>query len=106
MGTPIITERGPAVRVIASASTWIEGEALRQLDGVAKFPGMRLSVGMPNLHPGKGSPVGDAFLSEGAIYPSLVGSDIGCGMSLWATDLPAHKARPERLDDLQGWSDG
>ena len=97
MGTPIITERGPAVRVIASASTWIEGEALRQLDGVAKFPGMRLSVGMPDLHPGKGSPVGAAFLAEGAVYPSLVGSDIGCGMSLWATDLPARKARPERL---------
>ncbi|UEM07140.1 RNA ligase RtcB family protein (plasmid) [Skermanella rosea] len=97
MNNPVITERGPAVRVIASPSTWIEGEALRQLDEVAKFPGMRLSVGMPDLHPGKGSPVGAAFLSEGAVYPSLVGSDIGCGMSLWATDLPARKARPERL---------
>jgi release factor H-coupled RctB family protein len=97
MGHPVITERGPGVRLIGSPSIWIEGEALRQLDEVAKFPGMRLSVGMPDLHPGKGSPVGAAFLSEGVLYPSLVGSDIGCGMSLWATDLPARKARAERL---------
>jgi release factor H-coupled RctB family protein len=97
MGTSLITDRGPSVRVIASASAWIEGEALRQLDEVAKFPGMRLSVGMPDLHPGKGSPVGAAFLSEGVVFPSLVGSDIGCGMALWATDFPTRKARPEKL---------
>lgn len=97
MGNSIVTERGPKVRVIASASTWIEGEALRQLDEAAKLPGMRLCVGMPDLHPGKGSPVGAAFLSEGVLYPALVGSDIGCGMGLWQTDLPLRKARPERL---------
>jgi release factor H-coupled RctB family protein len=82
MGDPIITERGPTVRVIASPATWIEGEALRQLDEAAKLPGMVATVAMPDLHPGKGSPVGAAFLAEGRLYPTLVGSDIGCGMSL------------------------
>jgi len=99
MGNPIIHARGPSVRVVASASTWIEGKALDQLDRVSKLPGMRLSVGMPDLHPGVASPVGAAFLAEGVIHPDLVGSDIGCGMALWTTDLdPAsRKARPERL---------
>jgi release factor H-coupled RctB family protein len=103
MGTTPITERGPGVRVIASASTWIEGAALAQLDETSKLPGMRRTVGMPDLHPGKGSPVGAAFLSEGIVHPSLVGSDIGCGMALWRTDLPARKLKPERLAErLEG----
>ncbi|MFD2261418.1 RNA ligase RtcB family protein [Lacibacterium aquatile] len=97
MGNPIIVERGPGVRVVASPSTWIEGEALRQLDQTATLPGMRQTVGMPDLHPGKGNPVGAAFLSEGLFYPALVGSDIGCGMSLWQSDLPVKKARPDKL---------
>ena len=92
-----ITTRGPGVSVIASATTWIEGEALRQLDDTARLPGMREAVGMPDLHPGKAGPVGAAFLSDGVVRPTLVGSDIGCGMALWATDLPARKAHPERL---------
>jgi len=97
MGTFPITERGPNVRVIASPTTWIEGEALRQLDETARLPGMAEAVGMPDLHPGKGSPVGAAFLSEGVVRPALVGSDIGCGMALWQTDLSVRKARPDKL---------
>lgn len=97
MGNPFISERGPKVRVVASPSTWMEGEALRQLDATAELPGMRLCAGMPDLHPGKGGPVGGAFLSEGVIHPLLVGNDVGCGISLWRTDMPIRKARPDRL---------
>jgi release factor H-coupled RctB family protein len=99
MGNPIIHARGPNVRVVASESTWIEGKALDQLDRTSKLLGMRLSVGMPDLHPGIASPIGAAFLSEGVIHPDLVGSDIGCGMGLWATDLAVSSKRvqPERL---------
>jgi release factor H-coupled RctB family protein len=57
---------------------------------------MRSAVGLPDLHPGKGAPVGSAFASEGLFYPFLVGNDIGCGMGLWELDLPARKAKPER----------
>jgi len=97
MGNDIVAARGPKVRVVASASTWIEGEALRQLDATAQMNGMRLAVGMPDLHPGKGSPVGAAFLSEGVIHPALVGSDIGCGMALHVTSMPTRKIRPDRI---------
>ena len=103
MHESVVQLRRPGVCVIASASTWIEGEALRQLDDVAGLPGMRACVGMPDLHPGKGTPIGAAFLSEGILYPTLIGSDIGCGMGLWSTDLSARKVRPERLAErLEG----
>ena len=86
----------PHVRVIASPQSWVEGEALRQLEAVSRLPGMRSAVGLPDLHPGKGAPVGAAFASEGLFYPFLVGNDIGCGMGLWELDMPARKAKPER----------
>lgn len=73
--------------VIASDQSWIEGEAVRQLEATAKLPGMERAVGLPDLHPGKGIPIGAAFLSKGIIYPHLVGNDIGCGMGLWQTDI-------------------
>ncbi|NCC29567.1 MAG: RNA ligase RtcB family protein [Gammaproteobacteria bacterium] len=88
--------------LIASAESWIEGEALRQLEQTARLPGMRQAVGLPDLHPGKGYPIGAAFLSD-LIYPALVGNDIGCGMALWQTDLPVRKFKPERAAErLQG----
>ncbi|MEA1051235.1 RNA ligase RtcB family protein [Lamprobacter modestohalophilus] len=99
----------PAVCLIASPETWIEGEALRQLEQTAALPGMRAAVGLPDLHPGKGYPIGAAFLAEW-IYPALVGNDIGCGMALWQTDQPTHKLKPERaaarLTGLEGPWDG
>lgn len=106
MQTPALgTQTTARVRVIASAHSWVEGEALRQLESVARLPGMLAAVGLPDLHPGKGAPVGAAFASAGFLYPYLVGSDIGCGMGLWDMDLAPRKARPERWAarlDLEG----
>lgn len=104
MGTDL--PRDTHVRVIASPHTWIEGEALKQLNDVGEWPGMVRCVGMPDLHPGKGGPVGAVFLTDGVLYPTLVGSDVGCGMALWTTDLDRRKARPERVADrLNGLDD-
>ncbi|MCE9669313.1 RNA ligase RtcB family protein [Myxococcus stipitatus] len=96
------------VRIIASPQSWVEGEAVKQLEAVSRLPGMRLAVGLPDLHPGKGAPVGAAFTSQGRFYPYLVGNDIGCGMGLWDVGLPARKAKAERwaakLDVEGSWS--
>jgi RNA-splicing ligase RtcB len=98
------------VRVVASARTWIEGDAVQQLETTARLPGMRAAIGMPDLHPGKGSPIGAAFVCEGHLYPHLVGNDIGCGMGLWQTDLLRRKLKrdrwADRLDDLDERWDG
>jgi release factor H-coupled RctB family protein len=91
----------PAVSLFASSNSWIEGEALRQLYAAAVFDGMRLAVGFPDLHPGKGSPVGSAFVTEGLIYPYLIGGDVGCGMALFKTDLVQRDIKLNRWADLR-----
>jgi len=89
------------VRLFASANSWIEGEALRQLYATSKLEGMRLTVGFPDLHPGKGSPVGAASVTEGQIYPYLIGGDIGCGMTLFKTDLVQREIKLNRWTELR-----
>ena len=89
-----------SIQIIASDKSWIEGTAVSQLEHVARFEGMEYSVGLPDLHPGKGTPIGAAFFSKGVIYPHLVGNDIGCGMGLWQVDLPIRKAKIEKWQKL------
>lgn len=84
------------VRLIASQKAWIEGKAIEQLHAAARLPGMEMAVGFPDLHPGKGIPVGAAFVSRRLFHPTLAGNDIGCAMSFWATDLPRRKLKVER----------
>lgn len=91
------------VHLLASQSNWIEGESLSQLRKTAELPGMRLAVGLPDLHPGRGHPVGAAFITEDVFYPQLVGNDVGCGMGLWQTDLKRQKFRQDKyLKKLHG----
>ncbi len=98
------------VKIIASEQNWIEGWAIAQLNKTAELPGMKLVVGMPDLHPGKGNPIGAAFVTEKIFYPYLVGSDIGCGMGLWKTTLKKKKIKLDRwvnkLDNLDSKWDG
>ncbi len=89
------------VRLFASTKSWIEGEAVRQLYATSKLDGMRHAVGFPDLHPGRGTPVGAAFVTEGVMYPHLIGGDIGCGMALFKTDLVRRDAKLDRWAALR-----
>jgi release factor H-coupled RctB family protein len=71
---------------------------VRQLESVAAMPGVRAVAGMPDLHPGKFGPVGCAILAD-RIHPAFVGSDAGCGMALFALDIPFRKLRAEKAAD-------
>ncbi|KZT52419.1 release factor H-coupled R [Calocera cornea HHB12733] len=92
-GPPVtlpLREPGDAaeVRIIAERS-FVSDEALKQLERVASLPGVRVAVGMPDLHPGSRFPIGCALVADG-VYPALIGSDIGCGISLYRlASLPA-----------------
>src|SRR6266478_8480267 len=103
--TPLLqhstTPSVPAVRLFASAQSWIEGEAVRQLYATAKLDGVHRAVGFPALHPGKGAPVGAAFVTEDVLYPHLIGGDIGCGMALFKTDLVRRDAKLDRWAGLR-----
>ena len=57
---------------------------------------MKRTVGLPDLHPGKGSPIGAAYIAKDCFYPHLVGGDIGCGMSLFQTDLKVRKIKLDK----------
>ncbi|GIJ48239.1 RtcB family protein [Virgisporangium aliadipatigenens] len=82
------------VKVFAAPGSWIESDALRQCDQVAALDGMLHVAGMPDLHPGKGAPIG-AAMSSTVLYPHLVGSDIGCGIAVFPFALK--RAVPEKL---------
>ncbi|MGW5577721.1 RNA ligase RtcB family protein [Micromonospora chokoriensis] len=82
------------VTVFASPTSWIESDALAQCQQVAALDGMIHVAGMPDLHPGKGAPIGAAMAST-VLYPFLVGSDIGCGIAVFPITLK--RAVPERL---------
>ena len=89
------------VRLIASTKSWIEGEAVRQLYAAAELDGVQEVVGFPDLHPGRGYPVGAAIITQNVIYPHLAGGDIGCGIGLWSTDLLRRKAKLDRWAEMR-----
>jgi release factor H-coupled RctB family protein len=86
------------VTIIASERLWLEDAAIQQAKTTSQLEGMQRVVGLPDLHPGRGYPVGAAFFSTGRFYPALVGNDIGCGMALWQTDILAGKAKLDKID--------
>jgi len=103
-----------SVSLVASNKTWMESLAIQQLIKTSELEGMHRVVGMPDLHPGRGYPIGAAFYSREKIYPALVGNDIGCGMSLWQTDTKLSKINLDKLVKkfanieaplTEGWAD-
>lgn len=93
MGTPDMEDRAPAAQAGAviqhfyTSRAWIDGRAEDQLTHIAGWPGITRIAAFPDLHPGKYGPVGCAVLAD-RLYPQLIGNDIGCGMALFALDLP------------------
>ena len=77
--------------------TWIEGLAVQQFNRILTLPGIIKGASFPDLHPGKGVPVGAAFLSEKLIYPVLIGNDIGCGMTLFNLHIKEHKFKKDKF---------
>jgi hypothetical protein len=98
----IITQQqqqsGRGVVVVVAKEEDTEGGALTQLQSAASLPGCLLAVGMPDLHPGKGIPIGAVIVTRQHVaYPQLVDNDIGCGMSFVETALAAGKFNTNKL---------
>ncbi|MEP0216676.1 MAG: RNA ligase RtcB family protein [Parasphingorhabdus sp.] len=85
------------VHIIASSESWIDQQAIDQLNQTASLEGIERAVGLPDLHAGRGIPIGAAFWSRSYVYPHLVGNDIGCGMAFWQTDLPERKFKLDKV---------
>lgn len=93
-------EKETQVRLYASMRSWIDCEAVRQLYGLGRLEGVRRVVGFPDLQPGRSTPTGTACVSQGVIYPHLLGEDVGCGMGLFKTELVLSDARLSRWAEL------
>lgn len=85
------------ITLIATPELWLEGEAIRQLQIIATLPNVKLVAGMPDLHPGRDYPVGAVFFTTQYLYPTLIGGDIGCGMSLWQTTVKIRAMNQAKL---------
>ncbi|MGD9216873.1 MAG: RNA ligase RtcB family protein [Desulfobacteraceae bacterium] len=83
-------------RIICSENSWIEGDAVRQLQRASVLNGITYAVGLPDMHPGNCSPVGAAYMSKGVIYPVLIGNDVGCGVGLFSTQIKRKKIKRDK----------
>lgn len=73
--------------VIKNWASELEKEAEKQVQDLTELPFVFHHVAvMPDAHAGLGSTVGTVLATKGAIIPSTVGVDLGCGMA--ALKLP------------------
>ena len=84
------------LKIIASSKNWIDSKAVEALQNIAKYKGVKSVVALPDLSVGL-VPNGAAILSEDRIFPHLIGSDIGCGMSLFKTEAKPKKIKLEKF---------
>ena len=91
------TDNPAEVRLFSDNKCWIEGNALAQLKKAATLPGMCLAVGLPDLHAGNGRPIGSVLVSRHLFYPDMIGTDIGCGVACWQSDLKVIKAKLDKM---------
>lgn len=81
--TPRKREDGSLIALIwdGDGAIPIEAAALEQIDMCANMPFVRPYVAvMPDCHAGHGSTIGSVIPMKGAVIPSVVGVDIGCGI--------------------------
>ena len=85
---------------LLSWATDVEEATIEQAAKTARLPFVVGHVAlMPDAHVGFGSTVGSVIPTEGAVIPSAIGVDIGCGMIAARTDLTA-AALPDSLRAL------
>jgi tRNA-splicing ligase RtcB (3'-phosphate/5'-hydroxy nucleic acid ligase) len=85
---------------LISWASEIDQETLRQAEKTARLPVVEGHVAlMPDAHVGIGATVGSVIPTLGAVIPSAVGVDIGCGMVAAELDVTGEQL-PDRLEPL------
>ena len=80
----------------------IESEAITQMKLMAKLPFIYKHIAaMPDMHVGIGATVGTVVPTKGAVIPSAVGVDIGCGMCAVRTDIDEDRIPIEKRSILR-----
>jgi tRNA-splicing ligase RtcB (3'-phosphate/5'-hydroxy nucleic acid ligase) len=93
----------PAQTINPKLLSWaseIDPETIRQAEKTARLPIVEGHVAlMPDAHVGIGATVGSVIPTKGAIIPSAVGVDIGCGMIAAELDVTESQL-PDNLEPL------
>jgi tRNA-splicing ligase RtcB len=85
---------------LLSWASEIDPETIRQAEKTARLPIVEGHVAlMPDAHVGIGATVGSVIPTKGAIIPSAVGVDIGCGMIAAELDVTESQL-PDNLEPL------
>lgn len=68
-------------RIVKIWTNEVDENAINQITNLTTLPFLfhHLAI-MPDVHAGKGMPIGGVLACEGAVIPNAVGVDIGCGM--------------------------
>jgi tRNA-splicing ligase RtcB len=94
------------VKRIGNVFSWasiLEDNTLEQAQRTASLPFLAGPLAlMPDAHLGMGATIGTVIPTQGAIIPSAIGVDIGCGMAAVKTDLFA-SGIPDNFDKMVGW---
>ncbi len=73
----------------------VETSAMQQIENMMTLPFLHKWVAiMPDVHSGIGATIGSVLPCEGALIPSAVGVDIGCGMCSVKSDLNIAEITP------------
>ncbi len=85
----------------------VEDSAISQIENLTTLPFLfhHLAI-MPDVHAGKGMPIGGVLACDGAVVPNAVGVDIGCGMCAVKTNwnvenLPAEVLRKQIMRGIR-----
>src|SRR5438270_6706647 len=80
----------------------IDDQTIRQAEKAARLPIVEGHIAlMPDAHVGIGATVGSVIPTRGAVIPSAVGVDIGCGMVAAELDV-VERQLPDSLEPLLG----
>src|SRR5262245_58004744 len=87
---------------LLSWASEVDAETIRQAEKTARLPIVEGHVAlMPDAHVGIGATVGSVIPTAGAVIPSAVGVDIGCGMIAAELDVTESQL-PDNLEPLLG----
>src|SRR5438874_6677793 len=87
---------------LLSWASEVDAETIRQAEKTARLPIIEGHVAlMADAHVGIGATVGSVIPTRGAVIPSAVGVDIGCGMIAAELDVTETQL-PDSLEPLLG----
>lgn len=79
-------------------ATEVEASAMQQIENLTTLPFLFHHLAMmPDVHTGKGMPIGGVLACTDAVVPNAVGVDIGCGMCAVKTNWKVSTITPEVL---------